>query len=185
MTVIRSARRIRAMRPFVRNAEAMQAQVDELREVAADRCSAVAARQSRERHVGRGKLLPRDRVAALLDRGTPFLEIGSSPPTACTTTMSRRRHDHRHRPCQRRGVHDRRQRCHGQGRHLLPDDGEEAPARAGDRRAERSALHLPGRLRRRIPAAPGRGLSRPRSFRPHLLQPGQHVGAGAFRRSRW
>ncbi len=31
---------------------------------------------SRERHVARGKLLPRDRVAGLLDPGSPFLEIG-------------------------------------------------------------------------------------------------------------
>jgi 3-methylcrotonyl-CoA carboxylase beta subunit len=30
----------------------------------------------RERHVGRGKLLPRDRVTRLLDPGAPFLEIG-------------------------------------------------------------------------------------------------------------
>ena len=29
--------------------------------------------------------------------------------------------------------------------------------------------------RRRLPAAPGRGLPRPRALRPHLLQPGQHV----------
>ncbi len=32
--------------------------------------------QARERHVGRGKLLPRDRVRGLLDAGSPFLEIG-------------------------------------------------------------------------------------------------------------
>ena len=31
---------------------------------------------SRERHVSRGKLLPRDRVERLLDPGTPFLELG-------------------------------------------------------------------------------------------------------------
>ncbi len=31
---------------------------------------------SRERHVARGKLLPRDRVERLLDAGSPFLEIG-------------------------------------------------------------------------------------------------------------
>src|SRR5574340_1240379 len=31
--------------------------------------------KSRERHVSRGKLLPRDRVDTLLDRGSPFLEI--------------------------------------------------------------------------------------------------------------
>ena len=30
---------------------------------------------SRSRHVGRGKMLPRERVAALLDRDTPFLEL--------------------------------------------------------------------------------------------------------------
>ncbi len=31
---------------------------------------------TRQRHVGRGKLLPRDRVERLLDAGSPFLEIG-------------------------------------------------------------------------------------------------------------
>lgn len=31
---------------------------------------------ARDRHVGRGKLLPRDRVENLLDAGSPFLEIG-------------------------------------------------------------------------------------------------------------
>lgn len=40
---------------------------------------AVAARggpeSSRDRHVARGKLLPRDRVARLLDEGSPFLEV--------------------------------------------------------------------------------------------------------------
>lgn len=33
--------------------------------------------KSRERHLSRGKLLPRDRVAHLLDTGSPFLEIGA------------------------------------------------------------------------------------------------------------
>jgi 3-methylcrotonyl-CoA carboxylase beta subunit len=32
--------------------------------------------EARERHVARGKLLPRQRLAALLDPGSPFLEIG-------------------------------------------------------------------------------------------------------------
>src|SRR4051794_22751805 len=32
--------------------------------------------KSRERHVSRGKLLPRDRVERLLDPGSPFMEIG-------------------------------------------------------------------------------------------------------------
>ncbi|HZW41211.1 MAG TPA: carboxyl transferase domain-containing protein, partial [Agromyces sp.] len=30
---------------------------------------------SRERHVARGKLLPRDRIDRLLDEGSPFLEL--------------------------------------------------------------------------------------------------------------
>ena len=41
-------------------------------------CSGVAlggGERARQRHVDRGKLLPRDRVDALLDPGTPFLEL--------------------------------------------------------------------------------------------------------------
>ena len=90
----------------------------------------------------------------------------------------RRRPDHRHRPRLRPARDDRLQRRHGEGRHLLSDDGEEASSRPGDRAGEPAALHLPGRFRRRQPAAPDRGVSRPRSFRPHLLQPGPHVGGG-------
>jgi len=33
---------------------------------------------ARERHLGRGKMLPRDRVAGLLDPASPFLEIGAT-----------------------------------------------------------------------------------------------------------
>ena len=33
---------------------------------------------ARERHVGRGKMLPRDRVSGLTDPATPFLEIGAT-----------------------------------------------------------------------------------------------------------
>ena len=53
----------------------------------------------------------------------------------------------RHRPRLGPRVRDRRQRRHHQGRHLLPDDGEEAPARAGDRGAEPPAVHLPASIR--------------------------------------
>ncbi len=83
---------------------------------------------------------------------------------------------HRHRPGERARVRDRRQRRHREGRHLLPADREEAPAGAGDRPGEPAALHLPGRLGRRQPAAAGRGVPGPRPLRPHLLQPGQPVG---------
>jgi 3-methylcrotonyl-CoA carboxylase beta subunit len=34
--------------------------------------------KARERHASRGKLLPRDRIAGLLDAGSPFLEIGAT-----------------------------------------------------------------------------------------------------------
>ena len=89
-----------------------------------------------------------------------------------------RRADRRHRPRLGRRLPDRLQRRHRQGRHLLPDDGQEAPARAGDRAAEPPAVHLPRRQRRRQPAEPGRRVSRPRALRPHLLQPGADERAG-------
>jgi 3-methylcrotonyl-CoA carboxylase beta subunit len=58
---------------FERNAAAQRALVDELR-TRLDQYSR-GPEASRERHVRRGKLLPRDRVDALLDLGSPFLEL--------------------------------------------------------------------------------------------------------------
>jgi 3-methylcrotonyl-CoA carboxylase beta subunit len=56
------------------NDEAMRSAVGDLRaRVAKIREGGGAA--SRERHVSRGKLLPRDRVRTLLDPGSPFLEL--------------------------------------------------------------------------------------------------------------
>ncbi|MEO9118963.1 MAG: carboxyl transferase domain-containing protein, partial [Solirubrobacteraceae bacterium] len=40
-----------------------------------DRVIAGGGERARERHLSRGKLLPRDRVDRLLDPGTPFLEL--------------------------------------------------------------------------------------------------------------
>ena len=34
--------------------------------------------KSRDRHLSRGKMLPRDRVSNLLDPGSPFLEVGAT-----------------------------------------------------------------------------------------------------------
>ncbi len=59
---------------FKANAGAMGLLVDELREVTA-RTALGGSESARERHVSRGKLLPRDRVDALLDLGSPFLEL--------------------------------------------------------------------------------------------------------------
>ncbi|MEI2716119.1 MAG: carboxyl transferase domain-containing protein [Candidatus Nanopelagicales bacterium] len=119
------------------------------REIAADLHArlAVAAQggpeRSRSRHVERGKLLPRQRVDHLLDPGSPFLELSplaatgmyddEAPAAGIITGVGR--------------INERlcmvdRQRRHRQGRHLLPDDGEEAPARAGGRGAEPAAVHL-------------------------------------------
>ena len=71
----------------------------------------------------------------------------------------------------------RRQRRNGQGRLVLPADGEEAPPRAGGRPPEPAPVHLPRRLGRRVPPTPGRGLPRPRPLRAHLLQPGAALRA--------
>ena len=59
---------------FTRNADAMQELLDDLR----DRMAAASLggnEKSRERHTGRGKLLPRDRIAGLIDPDTSFLEL--------------------------------------------------------------------------------------------------------------
>src|SRR5690606_31867403 len=56
-------------------AEHNQALVAELRERVA-RAALGGSEKARERHVSRGKLLPRERVERLLDPGAPFLEIG-------------------------------------------------------------------------------------------------------------
>jgi len=46
---------------------------------------------SRERHVSRGKLLPRDRVTRLLDPASPFLEIGQLAANGLIATKCRAR----------------------------------------------------------------------------------------------
>jgi len=61
---------------FKAAAEAMRGQVAELNE----RLAVVrqgGGGDARKRHQGRGKLLPRERVAALVDPGTPFLELSA------------------------------------------------------------------------------------------------------------
>ena len=61
---------------FAANAKAMEALVEELGEKTA-KAQEGGSERARERHVARGKLLPRERVERLLDPGTPFLEIGA------------------------------------------------------------------------------------------------------------
>lgn len=56
------------------NQRAMRIQVEALRELVA-KISEGGGEVARERHLSRGKLLPRQRLDALLDPGTPFLEL--------------------------------------------------------------------------------------------------------------
>lgn len=60
---------------FKANATEMAAQIAPVGDAVA-RATLGGGERSRERHLSRGKLLPRDRVQTLLDPGSPFLEIG-------------------------------------------------------------------------------------------------------------
>ena len=73
MTVIKSQLNTRSDE-FRANAAAMQALVDDLRAKTAE-VSLGGPAEHRKKHVARGKLLARDRIDALLDAGTPFLEL--------------------------------------------------------------------------------------------------------------
>lgn len=73
MPIIKSQINVRSQ-SFQENAEAMQQQIDDLNEQLAIVVKG-GSESSRQRHVARGKLLPRDRVEKLLDPGSPFLEL--------------------------------------------------------------------------------------------------------------
>jgi 3-methylcrotonyl-CoA carboxylase beta subunit len=60
---------------YAENAARMRALVDDLR-TQADRVREGGGAGAREKHLSRGKLLPRDRVRGLIDPASPFLEIG-------------------------------------------------------------------------------------------------------------
>ena len=57
-----------------------QAHLDALRvvEEAAAQAAEGGGAKARQRHLDRGKILPRERVATLLDPGSPFLEVGAT-----------------------------------------------------------------------------------------------------------
>jgi 3-methylcrotonyl-CoA carboxylase beta subunit len=64
------------------SSDAFKANAEKMRELVADIAEKAAtveqggSEEARQRHVSRGKLLPRERLAQLLDFGSPFLEIG-------------------------------------------------------------------------------------------------------------
>ena len=135
--------------------------------------------KSRERHVGRGKLLARERVAGLIDPGSAFLEIGALAAFGMYEGDV-------HGAGLVAGVglvggprgHGRRERPDHQGRRLLPDDREEASPRPGDRRGERFTLRLSGRT-----WAGPIFLTRPRCFPTETISGGSSSIRRACRRS--
>ena len=126
-----------------------------------------------QRHREQGKLPVRERIARLVDAGAPFLELSplagyelydDETPGAGIVTGRRPRVRARRR--------HRRERCDGEGRHLLPGHGEEAPESAADRAGESPAVLVSRRFGWSVSPAAGRCLSGPRAFRPHFLQSG-------------
>jgi len=73
MTVLRSTLDTRS-EEFRRNGDALNAQVADLR-ARVDEVRLGGGKAARERHLARGKLLPRERIRTLLDPGAPFLEL--------------------------------------------------------------------------------------------------------------
>ncbi|MEQ9041232.1 MAG: carboxyl transferase domain-containing protein [Silicimonas sp.] len=68
---------VRSSEEFRANEAANLALLETVREAAA-LAAAGGGEKARERHVSRGKMPPRDRVAGLLDPGAPFLEVGAT-----------------------------------------------------------------------------------------------------------
>ncbi len=73
---------------FEANRAAMQAVVDDLHATLA-RTALGGSEAARAKHTARGKLLVRDRIDALLDPGSAFLESRRWPRMACTKTPCR------------------------------------------------------------------------------------------------
>ena len=133
--------------------------------------------RARTRHVERGKLLVRDRVDRLLDPGSPFLELSPLaahglyddvvPAAGIVTGIG-----------QVEGV-----KCMIVANDATVKGGTYYPVTVKkhlraqrDRAREPAAVHLPRRLGRRVPPAPGRRLPRPQPLRADLLQPGPALG---------
>src|SRR5439155_1592400 len=83
LLVSRLPTRVRPSDPeFRANAAHMERLVEGLRAARA-RAAAGGPEEARRRHSARGKLLPRERIARLLDPGTPFLELSPLAAHGC------------------------------------------------------------------------------------------------------
>ena len=169
----------------------LREQVAELRErLAAVRNDGAGGHEAaRRKHTDRGKLLVRERVDRLLDPGSPFLEFSAlaatgmyGEPGGPDVVPSA-------------GIVTGIGRVNGRTCVVIANDatvkgGTYYPItvkkhlRAQEIAArQQAAVHLPRRLRRRVPADAGRRLPRQGALRPDLLQPGQPVSAEGIPRS--
>ena len=73
MAIIKSKININSAE-FSANTEKMKGQVDDLC-LTLEKIYLGGGKKASERHLNRGKLLPRERVQGLLDPGSPFLEL--------------------------------------------------------------------------------------------------------------
>ena len=110
-----------------------------------------------ERQRKMGRLPVRERLRHLLDKDSPFFEIGLWAASRSTgmgeNSGCRSRGWHRQR--RRRSMHDRRERRNGEGRRVFSADDKEGHSRAADRVRVRAPTHLPRRFGGRIPADAG------------------------------
>ncbi len=140
--------------------------------------------KSRERHVARGKLLPRERVERLLDPGSPFLELSQlaangmyddeAPGASIITGIGRVSGRQCMIVCNDATVKG------GTYYPLTVKKHLRAQEIAAENRLPCIYLVDSGR---RVPADAGRDFSRPRPFRPQLLQSGADVARRVSRRS--
>ena len=73
MTIIKTKINPRSL-DFVENSARMEELVRDLNDQV-ERIKQGGGKRYQERHIARGKLLPRDRIDSLLDDGSPFLEF--------------------------------------------------------------------------------------------------------------
>jgi geranyl-CoA carboxylase beta subunit len=90
-----------------------------------------ASELSKKRFHERGQLLPRERIALLLDAGAPFLELSALAGYCLDTpdpekSIPGRRHDRGHRLRVRRALHGHRERLGHRGRRAAADGSRQA-----------------------------------------------------------
>ena len=109
-----------------------------------------------ERVHDKGKLTARERVARLIDPGSPVYEVGTfvnhGDRVPRRAALARRRRGHRVRPGRGPLVHGHRQRQHRRVGRVVAAHAREDRAGPDHGAAAAPADHLPGRLQRPVPA---------------------------------